>query len=110
MTILAPSGSAMSLAEAICKETDKKFPDDLVHGREGKDALRKKGTIGMHAIRGGDIVGQHSVIYSTLGETVTISHTAHSRDTFARGVMRAAQWILDKPPGLYSVQDVLGLK
>ena len=106
----APSGSALSLAQSICQETGRDFPDCLVHGREGKDALRQKGTIGMHALRGGDIVGRHSVIYSTQGETVTISHDAHSRDTFARGALRAAQWLLDKPAGLYSMQDVLGLK
>lgn len=106
----APSGSALSLAESICKETGRKYPDCLTHGRQGKDALRQKGTIGMHAIRGGDIVGEHSVIYTTQGETVTISHNAHSRDTFVSGALRAAQWILGKPAGLYSMQDVLGLK
>lgn len=105
----APSGSAFSLAQAICEQTGRKFPDVLVHGREGKEALRQKGTIGMHAIRAGDIVGQHSVIYSTQGETVTLSHSAHSRDTFARGALSAARWLLGKAPGLYSMQDVLGL-
>lgn len=105
----SPSGSALSLAQAVCKETGRDYPGDLVHGREGKEALREKGTIGMHAIRGGDIVGQHSVMYSTLGETITISHNAHSRDTFANGAIHAAKWILDKQPGLYTMQDVLGL-
>lgn len=106
----APSGTALSLAESICKETGRAYPDCLTHGREGKEALRQKGTIGMHAIRAGDIVGQHSVIYSTQGETITLSHQAHSRETFARGALLAARWILDKPPALYSMQDVLGLK
>lgn len=106
----APSGSALTLAQAICEQTDRKYPDVLVHGREGKEALRQKGTIGMHAIRAGDIVGQHSVIYSTQGETVTISHSAHSRDTFVRGALTAAKWLLGKQPGLYSMQDVLGLR
>ena len=106
----SPSGSALSLAESVCKETGRDYPGCLVHGREGKEALREKGTVGMHAIRGGDIIGQHSVIYSTLGETVTISHNAHSRDTFVRGALHAAKWILDKQPGLYDMQDVLGLK
>lgn len=106
----SPSGSALSLAKAICEDTGRKYPDDLVHGREGKDALRQKGTIGMHAIRGGDIVGQHSVIYSTLGETVKVSHEAHSRDTFVTGALCATKWILQKPAGLYSMRDVLGLK
>jgi 4-hydroxy-tetrahydrodipicolinate reductase len=106
----APSGSALTLAENIAKATDKKFPDCLTNGRSGKDALRDKGTIGMHAVRAGDIVGIHSVIFSTLGETVTLNHTAHSRDTFVRGALRAAGWLINKKPGLYSMADVLGLK
>ena len=64
----------------------------------------------MHAIRGGDIVGAHSVIYSTLGETVTLSHSAHTRDTFVRGALHAAEWITGQKPGLYNMQDVLGLR
>lgn len=106
----APSGSALSLAEEIAYETDRPFPGCLVHGREGRDALREKGTIGMHAIRAGDITGQHSVIYSALGETVTISHNAHNRDNFARGAVRAADWIVNKKPELYSMKDVLGIE
>jgi len=105
----APSGSALTLAENICKTTGKKFPDCLVHGRSEKDKLREKGTIGMHAVRAGDITGIHSVIFSTLGETVTLNHTAHSRDGFARGALRAAQWLVGKEPGLYSMADVLGI-
>jgi 4-hydroxy-tetrahydrodipicolinate reductase len=105
----APSGSALTLAENICKATGKKFPDCLIYGRNGKDALRRKGTIGMHAVRAGDIVGIHSAIFSTLGETVTLSHTAHSRDTFALGALRAARWLVGKKPGLYSMADVLGI-
>ena len=106
----APSGTAITLAENIAAETNRTYPDCIVHGREGKDALREKGTIGMHAIRAGDIVGQHSVIYSTLGETITISHNAHNRDNFARGAVRAAKWICDKPAGKYSMADALGIK
>ena len=105
----APSGSALTLAENICKATGKKFPDSLVYGRSGKDALRQEGTIGMHAVRGGDITGVHSVIFSTLGETVTLNHTAHSPDTFAYGALRAAKWLIGKKPGLYSMADVLGI-
>lgn len=105
----APSGSALSLAESICKETDRKYPDCLINGREGKETLRKKGEIGMHAVRAGDIIGQHTVLYSTLGETVTIAHNAHTRDTFARGAVRAARWVVGQKPGLYSMRDVLGL-
>jgi len=106
----APSGSALTLAENICKATGKKFPDCLTYGRSGKDALREKGAIGIHAIRAGDITGIHSVVFGTLGEKLTLEHTAHSRDTFARGALRAAKWLTGKKPGLYSMADCLGLK
>ncbi|MBN2456774.1 MAG: 4-hydroxy-tetrahydrodipicolinate reductase [Sedimentisphaerales bacterium] len=105
----SPSGSALTLAENICRATGKNFPDCLTYGRGGKDALRQKGNIGIHAIRAGDITGIHSVIFSTLGETVALNHTAHSRDGFARGALRAAKWLAGKKPGLYSMPDVLGL-
>lgn len=106
----APSGSALSLAEAICRQTGRDYPGSLTHGRHGKDAQRREGTIGMHAVRAGDIVGRHSVIYSTLGETVTIEHNAHTRDTFAKGSLPAAEWLIRQKPGLYTMLDVLGLK
>ncbi|MFA5240273.1 MAG: 4-hydroxy-tetrahydrodipicolinate reductase [Phycisphaerae bacterium] len=106
----APSGSALTLAENICEATGKKFPDCLVQGRSGKEALRGKGTVGMHAVRAGDITGIHSVIFSTLGETITLNHTAHSRDTFVMGALRAARWLVGKKPGLYSMADVLRIK
>jgi len=105
----APSGSALTLAKNIAVATGRDWPDCAVFGREGKEALRRKGTIGIHAVRAGDITGMHSVIFSTLGETVTLSHTAHSRDTFARGALRAAEWLIGKKPGLYSMADVLGI-
>jgi len=105
----APSGSALTLAENICKATGRGLPESLTHGRSGKDALRQKGTIGMHAVRAGDITGVHSVIFGTLGETVTVNHTANSRDTFARGALRAAKWLVEKEPALYSMADVLGI-
>jgi 4-hydroxy-tetrahydrodipicolinate reductase len=106
----SPSGSAMTLAERIASVTNKKFPDCLDIGRKGKEALRKKGTIGIQAIRLGDTVGEHSVMFGTVGETVTISHSAHSRDTFAGGAIRAALWLVGKKAGRYSMADVLGLK
>jgi 4-hydroxy-tetrahydrodipicolinate reductase len=106
----APSGSALTLAENICKATSRGFPDSLIHGRSGKDALRKKGDIGMHAVRAGDITGKHDCLFSTLGETITFSHVAHSRDTFALGALRAAEWLIEKKAGLYSMADVLGIK
>jgi len=106
----APSGSALTLAENICRATGRDFPEALIHGRHGKEALRQKGKIGMHAIRAGDIAGVHSVIFGTLGETVTLNHTANSRDTFVRGALRAAQWIVGKKPASYSMADVLGIE
>ena len=106
----APSGSALTLAENICKATGRGFPDSLVHGRDGKEALRQEGAIGIHAIRAGDITGEHSVIFATLGEKLSLNHTAHSRDTFARGALRAAKWLIGKKPDLYSMPDVLGIK
>jgi 4-hydroxy-tetrahydrodipicolinate reductase len=106
----SPSGSAMTLAEKIAAATNKKIPDCLDIGRKGKEALRKKGSIGMQAIRLGDTVGEHSVMFGTLGETITISHSAHSRDMFAAGAIRAAQWLIGKKPARYSMADALGLK
>lgn len=105
----SPSGSALTLAENICSETGRPYPGSLVHGREGKDAVRKQGQIGMHAVRCGDITGVHSVMYSTLGETITINHRASNRDNFVRGAIRAAAWLAGKKPGWYSMMDVLGL-
>jgi 4-hydroxy-tetrahydrodipicolinate reductase len=106
----APSGSALTLAENICHATGRDFPEAIVHGRCGKDALRQKGAIGMHAVRTGDITGVHSVIFGTLGETVTLNHTANSRDTFVRGALRAAKWLVGKKPASYSMADVLDIK
>lgn len=103
----APSGSALTLAKNIAEKTKRKFPDCLTHGRCGKENTRQKNTIGIHAIRAGDITGQHSIIFSTLGETVTISHNAHNRNNFATGAVRAAMWIADKKPALYSMANVL---
>ena len=106
----SPSGTAIGLASSIASATGLKYPECLVHGRSGKDVPRQAKTIGMHAVRAGDIVGYHEVVFSTLGETVMISHRAHSRDVFVHGALRAARWLIAKQPGLYSMQDVLGLK
>ncbi len=105
----APSGSAMTLAENICRETGRPFPQSLVHGRQGKEALRQKDSITMHAVRAGDITGIHSIIFGTLGETITLNHTANSRDTFVHGALRAAEWLVEKKTGFYSMADVLNL-
>ena len=105
----APSGSALTLAENICKETDRNFSDCVILSRYGKDAQRKKCQITIHAVRAGDITGIHTVIYGTIGETITINHTAHNRDCFAKGAVAAAQWIVGKKPARYSMADVLNL-
>lgn len=104
----APSGTAIALARSICQAVGSEYGEAAVLGRGGI-CPRKEGEIGMHALRIGDTVGEHQVHFGNLGETITIGHSAHTRDTFARGALRAAQWVADKPAGLYSMQDVLGL-
>lgn len=105
----APSGTALSLAESIVKATGRSMEKDLVHGRVGPDAKRVPGTIGMHALRMGDVAGEHTVYYATTGERVEIKHVATSRDTFVHGALRAAAFLAGKRPGRYTMADVLGL-
>ncbi|MBM4018342.1 MAG: 4-hydroxy-tetrahydrodipicolinate reductase [Planctomycetes bacterium] len=105
----APSGTALKVAEEIAKVTGRSLAESAVHGRGPGQAPRKAGEIGLHAIRGGDIVGEHIVYYTGLGERLELKHVAHSRETFARGALRAARWVADRGPGLYSMADVLGL-
>jgi len=105
----APSGTAIALARSICAATGRDYGEVAVLGRGGA-CPRKPGEIGMHALRVGDTVGEHTVHFGNLGETIHVGHTAHTRDTFVRGALRAAQWVQGKPPGLYNMQDVLGLR
>jgi 4-hydroxy-tetrahydrodipicolinate reductase len=105
----APSGTALELARQVAGAKAWAFPACLTHGREGKEALRQPKTIGMHAVRAGDTVGEHSVLFAALGETIELKHSAHTRDNFARGALKAAQWLAGKPAGFYSMFDVLGL-
>jgi len=105
----APSGTAIMLARAICEALGRDYGAAAVLGRGGK-CPRTEGEIGIHALRVGDTVGEHEIHFGNLGETVTLRHCAHTRDTFVRGALRAAQWVLGRPPGLYDMQDVLGLK
>ncbi len=105
----APSGTAIALARAVCAARGREYGDAAVLGRGGRQP-RNSGEIGMHALRVGDTVGEHSVHFGNLGETITISHSAHTRDTFVRGALRAAAWVSEKPAGLYDMQDVLGLR
>jgi 4-hydroxy-tetrahydrodipicolinate reductase len=84
--------------------------DALRHGRRGITGERTRTEIGMHALRGGDVVGDHTVIFAADGERLELTHKASSRETFANGALRAAQWIVGRRPGIYDMQDVLGLK
>ena len=105
----APSGTAISLARSICRAIGKDYGEVAVLGRGGM-CPRQPGEIGMHALRVGDTVGEHTVHFGNLGETVHIGHSAHTRDTFVRGALRAADWLVGRKPGLYDMQDVLGLR
>ncbi len=103
----APSGTALGLAREITDVLKRSMDRDLVHGRQGEVGARKPAEIGMHSIRAGDTVGDHTVIFAAAGERVEISHRATSRDAFASGALRAALWLSKKKPGLYSMKDVL---
>ena len=105
----APSGTARRLLEILTEETGTSCQSDVVHGRAGNTGARPKKEIGMHALRGGDVVGDHTVIFAADGERVELAHKASSRQTFAAGSLQAALWLQGQPPGLYSMQDVLGL-
>lgn len=102
----APSGTALHLAKIIQEELGEMH---LSHGREGVRGERPAREIGIHAVRVGDNVGEHTVVFSTLGETLELSHRAHARDCYARGAIQAAKYIAGKPPGRYTMEDVLGL-
>ena len=106
----APSGTATTLLEILANVRKLQLRDALRHGREGITGERTNTEIGVHAIRGGDVVGDHTVIFATDGERVELTHKASSRETFANGALRAAQWVVTQKPGLYDMQDVLGLK
>ncbi|SKA89166.1 dihydrodipicolinate reductase [Caloramator quimbayensis] len=101
----SPSGTALSIADAINSSLDNKF--EYKYGRYGKTEKRTKNEIGIHAVRGGAIVGEHDVIFAGGGEIVEISHSALSRDVFGYGAIRAAQFIIGKAPGFYSMKDVI---
>jgi len=105
----APSGTARRLLEILNEETATSYQDDVAHGRLGNIGPRKPREIGMHTLRGGDVVGDHTVIFSADGERVELTHKASSRLTFAAGAVRAACWLENQPVGLYDMQDVLGL-
>jgi 4-hydroxy-tetrahydrodipicolinate reductase len=106
----APSGTATTLLEILADVRKLQLKDALRHGRRGITGERTSSEIGIHALRGGDVVGDHTVVFAANGERVELSHKASSRETFANGALRAAQWVVKQKPGLYDMQDVLGLK
>jgi 4-hydroxy-tetrahydrodipicolinate reductase len=106
----APSGTAKRLAEILAEVRNLSYNADTRHGRFGIVGERTASEIGVHALRGGDVVGDHTVVYAALGERVELTHKASSRDTFARGALRAALWAHGRAPGVYDMQDVLGLR
>ena len=105
----APSGTAKKLAEILCEVRGLDYSKNVRHGREGLVGERPTQEIGVQSIRGGDVVGDHTVIFAGAGERLELSHKAASRETFALGALRAARWVVGKAPRLYSMQDVLGL-
>ena len=105
----APSGTAVRMAELVAEALGRDLDKTGVYGREGLPGERTRQEIGVMSLRSGDVVGEHTVSFGTLGERLELTHRAHSRDTFARGALRAARWVAGQPPGLYSMADVLGL-
>jgi 4-hydroxy-tetrahydrodipicolinate reductase len=106
----APSGTALSMGEVVAGALGRDLSQVAVYGREGQTGARARDTIGFATVRGGDIVGDHTVMFCADGERVEITHKASSRLSFARGAVRAANWLPGQKPGLYDMQDVLGLK
>ena len=106
----APSGTAKTLAEILAEVRKKQLDRVIRYGRSGIVGERTADEIGMHSLRGGDVVGDHTVVFADQGERVELTHKASTRETFANGALRAAQWVVAQKPGLYDMQDVLGLK
>ena len=105
----APSGTALILAEALAAAKGWDLQETGVYARHGIIGERSQKEIGIQTVRAGDIVGDHTVLYGGPGERIEITHRAHNRDPFARGALRAAEWVVNQPPGLYGMADVLGL-
>ena len=106
----APSGTALGLGQAVARAIDRDLSACAVYGREGVTGERDSKTIGFATVRGGDIVGDHTLLFAGIGERVELTHKASSRATFAQGALRAAKWLQGRAPGLYDMRDVLGLK
>ncbi|MGD8371925.1 MAG: 4-hydroxy-tetrahydrodipicolinate reductase [Syntrophobacterales bacterium] len=106
----APSGTAVKLAQNVAAALGRDLEQVGVYERHGMIGARRPEEIGIQTIRGGDIVGEHTVLFAGVGERIEFTHRAHSRDNFARGAVKAAIWVVNQPPGLYDMQHVLGLK
>jgi 4-hydroxy-tetrahydrodipicolinate reductase len=106
----APSGTALKMAEVLARAVNRDLNQVGVYSRKGLVGERRKQEIGIQTIRAGDIVGDHTVLFGGMGERIEVTHRASSRDTFARGALRAARWVVRQPPGLYDMMDVLNLK
>jgi 4-hydroxy-tetrahydrodipicolinate reductase len=106
----APSGTALGLGQAVARAIGRDLASCAVYGREGVTGERDPKTIGFATVRGGDIVGDHTLLFAGIGERVELTHKASSRATFAQGALRAAKWLQGRAPGLYDMRDVLGLK
>ncbi len=106
----APSGTALKIAEVLAKAVSRDLDQVGVYARKGLIGERKKGEIGIQTIRAGDIVGDHTILFGGMGERIEVTHRASSRDTFAGGALRAARWVVQQPPGLYDMMDVLSLR
>jgi len=106
----APSGTALKIAEVLAQAVNRDLDQVGVYARRGLVGERKKQEIGIQTIRAGDIVGDHTVLFGGMGERIEVTHRASSRDTFARGALRAARWVVKQSPGIYDMMDVLNLK
>jgi 4-hydroxy-tetrahydrodipicolinate reductase len=107
MKVDAPSGTALRMAGIVAETLGRDLDDVAVYGRQGVVGRRSATEIGIQALRAGDIVGEHTVIFGGIGERLELVHRSHSRDTFAQGAIRAAKWIVQQPPGLYSMEDLV---
>ena len=105
----APSGTAVGMGRAVAKGRGQKLEDVMVSGRHGHTGARETGAIGFAALRGGQVVGEHTLIFASATEHIALTHRAFDRRAFATGAVRAALWVVGKPPGLYSMMDVLGM-
>ena len=106
----APSGTAVRMGEIVAAALGRELADCAVYGREGHTGVRDRRTIGFETVRAGDIVGEHTVMFAGEGERIELTHRAASRANFAAGAVRAVRWVAHRPPGLYDMQDVLGLR